>query len=150
MWIISFLFLKIIWQWLFFFFLQWDLVCSKAGMGEMTQSLFIAGQGVGALLFPSLADHFGRKPIHILSLFIMMLSALISSVAPNYWVYAPTRFFCGVCQQVLIFPFFLFTLESSNLMWGVYLLTFQRWKSIFSRSNLTSTSCLKLVSIYLS
>lgn len=78
---------------------EWDLVCSKAGMGEMTQSLFIAGQGVGALLFPSLADHFGRKPIHILSLFIMMLSALISSVAPNYWVYAPTRFFCGVCQQ---------------------------------------------------
>lgn len=83
---------------------EWDLVCSKAGMGEITQSLFIAGQGIGALVFPSFADHFGRKPIHIFSNFIMIISAGISAMAPSYWIFAPTRLLCGICQQACLFP----------------------------------------------
>ncbi|CAE1142809.1 SLC22A4_5 [Acanthosepion pharaonis] len=81
---------------------EWDLVCSKSGMGEITQSLFIAGQGIGALVFPSFADHYGRKPIHILSNFIMVISAGISAMAPSYWIFAPTRLLCGICQQACL------------------------------------------------
>lgn len=92
--------------------LQWDLVCSKSGMGEITQSLFIAGQGIGALVFPSFADHYGRKPIHILSNFIMVISAGISAMAPSYWIFAPTRLLCGICQQVIFVFISLLLLNS--------------------------------------
>ena len=43
-------------------YLQMDWVCGDAWRGPFTQSMAFLGAVVGALVFGSMADHFGRYP----------------------------------------------------------------------------------------
>uniref|UniRef100_A0A0L8FV33 Endonuclease/exonuclease/phosphatase domain-containing protein n=1 Tax=Octopus bimaculoides TaxID=37653 RepID=A0A0L8FV33_OCTBM len=58
------------------FVVEWNLVCDKDGLAELTQSLYTIGQGAGALIFTAFADKIGRKPVHVSCTFFLMLFAL--------------------------------------------------------------------------
>ncbi|VDI68520.1 MFS transporter, OCT family, solute carrier family 22 (organic cation transporter), member 4/5 [Mytilus galloprovincialis] len=80
------------------FVTEWNLVCDKAGLGELTQTIFTAGQAVGALLFPSLSDRFGRKPVSITAMLSVTILSFVASFS-NYFVYTVLKFFTGAIQQ---------------------------------------------------
>lgn len=110
---------------------EWDLVCSKDGLSELTQTLFTVGQSIGALIFPSAADCIGRKPIHVTCGFGLFLVATGCSLAPSYWVFALLRCLCGVFQQGMVIPGFTLSMEAfpankrtwmaciASIWWGV-------------------------------
>ena len=69
----------------------------------MSQSLFAFGVCVGAVLFTTLADHIGRKPVHLGCQFAMIPIGLIIAFAPNYTTFIVMRFVLGAVREVLIF-----------------------------------------------
>ncbi|XP_036363377.1 organic cation transporter-like protein isoform X2 [Octopus sinensis] len=91
--------------------IEWNLVCDKDGLAELTQSLFTAGQGAGALIFTALADKIGRKPVHVGSAFLLFLCVSGSALSPNIWVFAAIRVLSGAFQQGIVIPGFTMILE---------------------------------------
>ena len=81
---------------------QWDLVCGHSSLAEVSQTLVMAGQAFGAMIFTSLSDKYGRKPSHIFSHIGLMLVALATAFSPNYTSFAIFRFLTGALQQVSI------------------------------------------------
>jgi len=82
------------------FCLQWDLVCDRAALKDLTQTILIVGVMIGALLFCFLSDKFGRKPVHLFAQWAMVVVGVANAFAPNYYVFAVFRFFIGMLQQV--------------------------------------------------
>lgn len=52
-----------------------------AGLGELTQTIYVAGQMVGSLIFPLLSDSYGRKPVMVTS----MLTVTSVSIVASFW-----------------------------------------------------------------
>ncbi|CAL1546071.1 unnamed protein product [Lymnaea stagnalis] len=78
---------------------EFDLVCDRANLARLSQTLVIAGQGVGAVLATILSDRFGRKVVLVTSNLGMLVSGLVVAFAPNYSVFAVFKFCAGAFQQ---------------------------------------------------
>jgi len=80
--------------------MQWDLVCDKNYLVEMSQSVFNFGVMVGAIIFTSMADRLGRKPIHLTCQYSMFAVGLAIAFAPNYITFVVLRFVQGAVREV--------------------------------------------------
>ena len=79
---------------------QWDLVCDRAYLKDLTQTIFIVGVMLGAMIFTVLSDKFGRKPVFLFSTWTMVVVGVANAFAPNYYVFIFLRFFSGMLIQV--------------------------------------------------
>ena len=84
---------------------QWKLVCENEALTDASQTLLLAGMMVGAVLFTSLADKFGRKPFHIGCHLGLLAVGMASAFVPTFAAFLPLRFFLGAFQQVRWFLF---------------------------------------------
>ena len=80
--------------------LQWDLVCDKNYLVETSQSVFAFGVMVGAVMFTSLADKIGRKPVHLGCQYGMIVVGLAIAFAPEYVTFVVLRFVLGALREV--------------------------------------------------
>ena len=55
---------------------------------------------VGGVLFGHLADVFGRKPVMMATLLLLVGVGVGISFVPSYWLFATLRFFQGMLMQV--------------------------------------------------
>ncbi|XP_005091648.3 solute carrier family 22 member 6-B-like [Aplysia californica] len=78
---------------------EMDLVCERAGLGELSQTMNLLGQGIGGFIFTSLADRFGRKPIYVFTLFGMTILHTLIGVAPEVGSLTLFGFLIGGFQQ---------------------------------------------------
>ncbi|XP_036619746.1 solute carrier family 22 member 8-like [Trichosurus vulpecula] len=74
---------------------EWDLVCDFRQLKEMAQSMYMAGILIGGIVFGSLSDRFGRKPILTLSYLFLAISGTCSAVSHNFLTYTIFRFLAG-------------------------------------------------------
>ena len=81
---------------------QWDLVCEKNFLPETVQSVFVAGVLVGAMVFPTLADKFGRKPIHFGCQYAMIVTGTLVAVMPTFETMSAFKFLDGAFREVRI------------------------------------------------
>ena len=44
---------------------QWDLVCGKEALVEMSQTIMVIGVMIGAMVFTAASDAIGRKPVFL-------------------------------------------------------------------------------------
>ncbi|XP_053379646.1 organic cation transporter protein-like [Mercenaria mercenaria] len=81
------------------FISEWDLVCERKELAEVSQTLLMLGQGVGAFIFTSLSDRYGRKRIHIMCHVFIFAVALATAFVPNFTLFAIMRMLTGAFQQ---------------------------------------------------
>ncbi|XP_074651203.1 organic cation transporter protein-like isoform X2 [Tubulanus polymorphus] len=78
---------------------EWNLVCDRNYFVETSQSLFVAGVLLGALVFPALSDRVGRKPVHFGCQWAMVVVGTIIAVVPNFEAFAALKFFNGALRE---------------------------------------------------
>ncbi|KAK7484480.1 hypothetical protein BaRGS_00024236, partial [Batillaria attramentaria] len=78
---------------------EFDLVCNRAPLLGLSQTLLIIGQGVGSFLLPAMADRWGRKRMHIIAQALLFASGIGLAFAPNFIVFAVMKFVVG-CGQI--------------------------------------------------
>jgi len=79
-----------------FFVVQWDLVCDRSYLKDLTQTILNIGIMFGALIGTMLSDEFGRKPVFLVSHWAMVIVGVANAFAPNYYVFAACRFLTGI------------------------------------------------------
>ncbi|XP_064595837.1 organic cation transporter protein-like [Liolophura sinensis] len=83
------------------FLTQWDFVCDRAYLVDLSSSLFMAGMMIGSLFISPLADKFGRKKILLGALWIQGALGVGAAFVNNYIVFMVIRFFLGVLNQTI-------------------------------------------------
>ncbi|OWF38693.1 Solute carrier family 22 member 6-A [Mizuhopecten yessoensis] len=115
---------------------EWDLVCDRQGLGGLTTTLIMTGQALGATIFTTLSDRYGRKTIFMVT--FIPLTAILTGTgfAPNLLVFNILRILTGFIQQGLGLSMYamcieMFPLESrgaiaaiSGLYWAIAVVFF--------------------------
>ncbi|OAF66480.1 Organic cation transporter 2, partial [Intoshia linei] len=78
---------------------EWDLVCKRNILPEVSQAVFSVGVMIGAIVFGSLADKYGRKRIFISCLIFQSLIGSCVSFATEYWQFVVLRVLVGCLEQ---------------------------------------------------
>ncbi|KAJ0966227.1 hypothetical protein J5N97_027365 [Dioscorea zingiberensis] len=132
---------------------EWDLQCSPAALVSLPASAFFIGCLAGGLLLATLADsRFGRKNMLFFTSLSMSLSAALTAVSPNLFVYSALRFVLGFSRATVgtnalvlatelvgrrwrvtvgIMGFLCFTLGFSSLPLMAYLLRNHSWRILY-------------------
>ncbi|XP_034479204.1 organic cation transporter protein [Drosophila innubila] len=71
---------------------EWDLVCGRAFMSSLSQSVVMMGIMFGSMFFGMISDRFGRRPAFLGCCFMQLFSGLIVCLSPYYWFYVVFRF----------------------------------------------------------
>jgi len=79
---------------------QWDLVCDREYLKDLSQTILTVGVMFGAMGFTTLSDYIGRKPVFLFSQWAMVIVGVITAFVPNYYVFLVLRFCTGALQQV--------------------------------------------------
>ncbi|XP_078699438.1 organic cation transporter protein-like isoform X5 [Branchiostoma floridae x Branchiostoma belcheri] len=82
---------------------EFDLVCNKAWLTELAQSIYMSGVCVGAVLFGVMADRYGRRPILLLCLMLQIPLMFAVAFATNYVTFVTLRFFIGATTNGFLY-----------------------------------------------
>ena len=83
---------------------QFELVCGSNWLVELSMSIGALGAAVGGMVFPYLADLYGRKTIFLLCTWTNVVIAVIMAFSPSFTFYTVFSFIDGLQQQVPVWP----------------------------------------------
>lgn len=83
---------------------QWNLVCTRDYLPDLSQTILMAGYAVGSIMAGPLADKYGRRLTQLVSVIVLTILCLAVSLSPNYFVYVSLRFICGAVVMVSLEP----------------------------------------------
>ncbi|XP_064518404.1 solute carrier family 22 member 15-like isoform X1 [Pseudopipra pipra] len=90
---------------------EWYLIDREAYKVSLASSLFFAGLLIGNITFGPLSDKLGRKPVYISGLFFDVIFGYVTALAPNYDIFAVSRFFVGIVNGGMALVSFVLTQE---------------------------------------
>ncbi|KAI1294792.1 Organic cation transporter protein [Halotydeus destructor] len=106
---------------------EWDLVCDRAWLVPLSQSIFMIGVLVGAVLFGTLADRYGRKQAFYYAPIIAVTGCALCSYSPSLWFYDVMSAITSVATSGMYITAFILLTETvgpSHRTWSaIYLQT---------------------------
>ncbi|XP_063075170.1 solute carrier family 22 member 13 [Engraulis encrasicolus] len=75
---------------------DFDLVCDKANLVGVAQTVFMAGILVGSLLFGPFAEPIGRQKATQIPVVVMAIFTMVTGLSPNFYFYMVSQFVVGV------------------------------------------------------
>ncbi|XP_043826898.1 solute carrier family 22 member 20-like [Dromiciops gliroides] len=81
---------------------EWDLVCDSRPMRDLAQTIYMAGVLVGAAVFGSVADRWGRKAPLIWSYLQLAVSGACTAYFSSFTIYCVFRFLTGMTFSGII------------------------------------------------
>ncbi|KAF4084524.1 hypothetical protein AMELA_G00129730 [Ameiurus melas] len=75
---------------------EWDLVCENRGMNKAMATIFFIGVMLGAAIYGSLSDRYGRKTMLLVSYVLSLCFAMASVFSSSIIMFAVLRFFTGL------------------------------------------------------
>ncbi|KAF5734620.1 hypothetical protein HS088_TW15G00112 [Tripterygium wilfordii] len=79
---------------------EWGLICDRKFLAALPSSLFFVGSLLGSSMYGRLADSFlGRKRAVLLSCLLTSVTAFLTSLSPNVYIYAFLRFANGFSRS---------------------------------------------------
>ncbi|XP_006800212.1 solute carrier family 22 member 6 [Neolamprologus brichardi] len=75
---------------------DWHLVCDLHSLKQMGQTIYMGGVLVGAFLFGTLADKYGRRILLLMSYLLMAVSGTCAAFSPSFPLFCFFRFGCGM------------------------------------------------------
>ncbi|XP_028651427.2 solute carrier family 22 member 6-A-like [Erpetoichthys calabaricus] len=91
---------------------EWDLVCDMKHLRHTSQTIYMIGVLVGAIILGSLSDKFGRRTLLIWSYLQLAVAGTSTAFSPSYSVYCFLRFLAGFAVSGV-----LLNSVSLNLEW---------------------------------
>ncbi|KAK9536659.1 hypothetical protein VZT92_006424 [Zoarces viviparus] len=80
---------------------EWHLVCDQHSLKQMGQTIYMGGVLVGALVFGSLSDRYGRRNILLISNLLMAVSGTCVAFSNSFSLFCLFRFGCGLALSGL-------------------------------------------------
>ncbi|KAK4883237.1 hypothetical protein RN001_006556 [Aquatica leii] len=96
---------------------EWNLVCSRAHLAELTQVTLMFGVLLGSIIIGLAADKFGRKKVLLASILLQTLFGLITAIVPWFGVFTITRFFLGFADGGVMVISFVLCMEIVGGKW---------------------------------
>ncbi|XP_075984956.1 organic cation/carnitine transporter 2-like [Anticarsia gemmatalis] len=90
---------------------QWDLICDRAWMANLTQTLNMFGVLLGSILFGFVADRYGRRPALLTASLLQLATTMAEAFCPTYWSFTIVRFFLGISTAGTLLCAFIFIME---------------------------------------
>ncbi|XP_010187826.1 PREDICTED: solute carrier family 22 member 13-like [Mesitornis unicolor] len=75
---------------------EFDLVCDRKDLNDISQSIFMAGLLLGSMIFGPLSDRIGRRPVFLVSLLLQSLFGVAIAFVPHFYVYMAFRCVVGI------------------------------------------------------
>lgn len=91
--------------------IDYELVCDRAWMGANVQSVYMVGMLVGSYLFGDLSDRFGRKPVFLSALVMMVVVGVGQAAIPEYYTFTMLRFVLGASLQGVFLVAYVMAME---------------------------------------
>ncbi|XP_070775750.1 solute carrier family 22 member 13-like [Enoplosus armatus] len=75
---------------------DFDLVCDKSNMAEVTQTVFMTGLLFGSFIFGPIAESYGRRRTTQLPVALLLIFVTVAGVSSDVYVYMASQFIVGV------------------------------------------------------
>ncbi|CAM5156568.1 unnamed protein product [Natator depressus] len=90
---------------------EWYLIRHEAYKVNLASSLYFSGLLIGNIIFGPLSDKLGRKPVYMSGLFFDVIFGYVTAFAPNYEIFAMSRFIVGIMNGGMSLVSFVLTQE---------------------------------------
>jgi len=96
---------------------RWGLVCDKAGLENVAQSVFFTGCLVGVFLAGLMADMMGRKVVCVVLVITFLVSGVLGGIVNSWYIWLMLRFVVGASSIGMVTVRYTIQVEMIGGMW---------------------------------